>query len=161
MSARTVLRLKSWLPQHINAEKPVVLAGRELPSQVGAALSAPLRVLCVGAGEWLVVSHERQASALRADIEADLTTYGLALVDVTHGLTGLAVRGCAAREMLSKGCGLDFDPRSFVVGRCARTRLAQIPVVIDCLDTPPRFELYVARSYFQYLHSWLTDAAAA
>jgi hypothetical protein len=38
-------------------------------------------------------------------------------------------------------------------------RFAQIPVIIDCLDEPPRFELTVARSYLQYLRFWLTYAA--
>jgi sarcosine oxidase, subunit gamma len=161
MSARAVLRLKSWLPEHSSGAQPVMLAGGELPSQVGATVSGPLRILCVGPGEWLIVSHERRASKLREDIESDLTRYGLALVELTHGLAGLEVRGCDAREVLSKGCGLDFHPRAFRVGRCARTRFAQIPVVIDCLDESPRFELYVARSYFHYMHSWITAAAAA
>jgi sarcosine oxidase subunit gamma len=160
MTFRTSLRLKSWLPQHTNGVKPVVLAGRQLPLQVGATLPASPRVLCVGPGEWLVVSYARQALELREDIEPALSRQGLVLVDLTHGLSGLDVRGSAAREVLSKGSGLDFHPRSFPVDRCARTRLAQIPVVIDCLDASPRFELYVARSYFQYLHSWIFDAAS-
>jgi sarcosine oxidase, subunit gamma len=159
MGARALLRLKSWLPEHSSAEQPVMLAGRELPSQVGAAVSGPLRILCVGPGEWLIVSHDRQALELREDIQSDLTRYGLALVELSHGLAGLEVRGCDAREVLSKGCGLDFHPRGFPVGRCARTRFAQIPVVIDCLDESPRFELYVARSHFHYLHSWISAAA--
>ena len=159
MTFRTSLRLKSWLPEVTNGEKPVVLAGRQLPLQVGATLPGPPRVLCVGPGEWLVVSYPRQALELREDIDPDLSRQGVVLVDLTHGLAGLDVRGSAAREVLSKGSGLDFHPRSFPVDRCARTRLAQIPVVIDCLDAPPRFELYVARSYFKYLQSWVFDAA--
>jgi sarcosine oxidase, subunit gamma len=159
LTFRTSLRLKSWLPEVTNGEKPVVLAGRQLPLQVGATLPGPPRVLCVGPGEWLVVAYPRQALELREDIEPDLSRQGLVVVDLTHGLAGLDVRGSAARDVLSKGSGLDFHPRSFPVDRCARTRLAQIPVVIDCLDAPPRFELNVARSYFQYLHSWVFDAA--
>jgi sarcosine oxidase subunit gamma len=69
------------------------------------------------------------------------------------------VRGSAARELLSKGCGLDLHPESFPAGHCARARFAQIPVVIECLEEPPRFEMTVARSYLQYLQSWLEDAA--
>lgn len=159
VSGRTSLRLKSWLPEYTNAAKPVVLAGWELPSQVGVTLSGPMRVLCVGPGEWLIMSHEYPAS-LRERIEPDLPKHGLALVDLTDGLAGLDVRGCAAREVLSKGCGLDLHPRGFPAQWCARTRFAQIPLVIECLDSPPRFELHVARSYFHYLHTWLIDAAA-
>jgi sarcosine oxidase subunit gamma len=72
----------------------------------------------------------------------------------------LRVQRPDARELLSKGCGLDLHPRFFAPDQCARTRFAQIPVVIDCLNGPSRFELYVARSHLSYLHSWLVDAAA-
>lgn len=157
---RTSLRLTSWLPEYTNAAKPVVLAGRELPLQVGATLPGPMRVLCIGPGEWLIVSHKYSASSLRERIEPDLQKYGLVLADLTDGLAGLDVRGSAVREVLSKGCGLDLHPRTFPAERCARTRFAQIPLIIECLDHPHRFELHVARSYFQYLHAWLTDATA-
>jgi sarcosine oxidase gamma subunit len=46
-----------------------------------------------------------------------------------------------------------------MVGQCLRTRLAHVPVVILCLDEAPRYELWVARSYREYLRSWLHDAA--
>jgi len=159
VGGRAFLRLKSWLPADITANRPVLLAGRELPSQVGATLPGPVHVLCVGPGEWLIVSHEHPVSSLRECIEPDRRKRYLVLVDLTDGFAGLDVQGSAAREIMSKGCGLDFHPRSFPAGRCARTRFAQIPVVIDCLDQPCRFELYVARSYVDYLRSWLTDAA--
>jgi sarcosine oxidase subunit gamma len=160
VSGRTLLRLKSWLPEYTTRGKPVALAGQELPSRVGATLSGAMHALCVGPGEWLITLHEHQASSLREHIEPDLSKQGLVLVDLTDGLAVLQAQGSAVREVLCKGCGLDFHPRSFLAGRCARTRFAQIPVVIECLDEPPRFDFYVARSYLRYLHSWFTDATA-
>lgn len=161
VSGRTSLRLKSWLPQYTDGGEPVVLAGRELPSQVGATtLFGPMRVLCVGPGEWLIVSQEHPASSLRERIEPDLAKHGLALVDLTDAIVALDVQGCVVREVLAKGCGLDLHPRSFPAEWCARTRFAQIPLLIECLDNPPRFELHMARSYLHYLHAWITDAAA-
>jgi sarcosine oxidase subunit gamma len=79
---------------------------------------------------------------------------------MTDGLTAFRLQGPLTRELLSKGCGLDLHPQSLPPGRCARTRLAQIPVVMDFLDDSSDIDLYVARSYGAYLHSWLTDAAA-
>lgn len=160
VSGRALLRLKIWLPEYTTDGMAVVLAGQELPSQAGATLPGPIRVLCVGPGEWLLVSQEHSAASLRERIASDLPKHGVALVDLTDAFATLEVRGSAARELLSKGCGLDSHPRSFPIGRCARARFAQIPVVIECLDGPPRFDLYVTRSYFHYLNSWLTDAAA-
>jgi len=156
---RTVLRVKSWFAESVSGGRPVVLAGQVLPSQVGATVSEPLHVVCVGPGDWLIVSSEQPATRQSERLECALALPGLAVVDLSDGLASIDVRGPAAREVFSKGCGLDFHPRGFPVGRCARTRLAQVLVVIECIDDSPRFELTVARSYSRYLHAWLTDAA--
>lgn len=159
LSGRTVLRLKCWLAGSVIGGKPVALAGQVLPSQAGATtVSQSAHVLCIGPGDWLIVS-EQPASCLRERVESEGAQQGLAIVELTDGLASLEVRGPGVRELLSKGCGLDLHPRRFAAGRCARTRFAQVPVVIECLDEPPRFELTVARSYFAYLHAWLADAA--
>src|SRR5215213_6271863 len=155
ISGRSVLRLRSWLREFSRGGKPVMLHGRELPAQVGQILTGEVRALCVSPGEWLVVSTQSNS---RRPLPPDESTQGLVLVDLTDGLAIIDVGGFAARAILSKGCGLDLHPRSFPAGRCARTRFAQIPVVVECLE-PSRFELYVARSYRHYLHSWLEDAA--
>lgn len=161
LAQRSVLRLRAWQPEPSNDPSPVVLAGQMLPATVGETLSGSARALCVGPGDWLIVSEQHTASHLREHFEPDLSRQGLALVDLTDGLAVIDVRGPTAREILSKGCGLDMHPRSFPPGRCARTRFAQIAVVIECLDDGRlRFELTVARSYLHYLHSWLADAAA-
>ena len=153
-------RLKSWLPRRSAGVGAPTLGGRELPLEVGTTLGGPIRVLCIGPHEWLVVLADRDAAGLPEQTVADLKTQGLVLVDFMGGLTVFEVRGPAARDLLSKGCGLDFHLRSFVVGQCARARLAQLPVVIECIEDPARFHLYVARSYLDYFHAWLTDATA-
>jgi sarcosine oxidase, subunit gamma len=159
ISDRTLLRLKSWSPEHVTGRTPAWLAGWELPSQVGLTLSEAMRILCTAPGEWLLVSQANHASGLREFIEADRLRQGMALVDLTSGLEVLGVGGPAVRQVLSKGCGLDFHPRRFPCGRCARTRFAQIPVLLDCIEELDRFELYVTRSHAQCLKDWLLDAA--
>ena len=158
MTGRTVLRLKSWTPVHTPGG-PAMFGARELPSQVGSTLQGAMRILCTAPGEWLLVSPGNPASDLRELIEADSSRQGMALVELTSGLEVLDVGGVSVRQVLSKGCGLDFHPRRFPCGRCARTRFAQIPVLLDCIEELDRFELYVARSYAQYLKDWLLDAA--
>jgi sarcosine oxidase subunit gamma len=159
LSGRTVLRLKCWLAGSVTGGKPVALAGQVLPLEVGETASESAHVLCIGPGDWLIVTSAEPASHLRERLGCDRALPGLGIVDLTDGLAGLELRGAAAREVLSKGCTLDLHLRRFPAGQCARTRFAQVPVVIECLDEPPRFELTVARSYFRYLHAWLTDAA--
>jgi heterotetrameric sarcosine oxidase gamma subunit len=136
----------------------VVLDGRDLPRRGGDTLTGPLRVLCLAPGEWLILSGKSSAE-LRAHLQAGLQQYGLAFVDWSDGYAGLALEGSAARTVLSKACGLDLDSHAFPPGRCARTRLAQLPVIVECREVA-RFELYVARSYAHYLRDWLLDAGA-
>jgi heterotetrameric sarcosine oxidase gamma subunit len=150
---RSIWRLKSWQTPRFAARAD--LTGQILPTNVGTTASGVWRILCLGPGEWLFTAPT--TSTLSTPVVA---IHPIALVDLTDGLTGFRLQGPLARELLSKGCGLDLHPRSLPPGRCARTRLAQIPVVIDCLDDSSGIDLYAARSYGACLKSWLTDAAA-
>jgi len=153
-------RAQSWVPERPGSDKAPRLGEQAFPTQVGTTSRGSPRILCLGPGDWLIVSREQTSSGLRQRLDPDLAGQGLALVDVTDAWVTLEVHGPSARDLLAKGCGLDLHRHSFVSGRCARTRCAQIPVILECLDDSPRFELSVARSYFDYLHSWLKDAAA-
>lgn len=134
---------------------------RGLPSQVGSTAAIPGGLaMCAGPREWLVVARELESGAVGAQIQNDFADRGAIALDVTDALAVLEVQGASARELLSKGCGLDLHVSAFRVGQCARTRFAQIPVLLLCFETEERFELYAGRSYAQYLYSWLSDAAA-
>jgi sarcosine oxidase subunit gamma len=160
VSAYTFLRMKTWLPEVIAGSLPVMLLGTAAPSQVGGVLAASTstRVLCLAPGEWLIVSREK-ASILHQKLEPESAKFGLTRLELTDGIGTLELQGPAARDVLSKGCGLDLHPRTFPPGRCTRTRFAQLPVVIESLDQPPRYELLVARSYSTWLADWLADAS--
>jgi len=125
-----------------------------LPSEVGTSAVAECRVLCLGPGEWLAISATLSLPSLQSGaISAEL---GLIAVDVTSAIELLELRGPGARELLSGGCGIDFDLRRFAIGRCCRTRLAMIAVVIDHVAENV-YNLYCAPSYLAYMRSWLSD----
>jgi heterotetrameric sarcosine oxidase gamma subunit len=157
-SARSVLRVKSW-QSHRAGGAPLVLGGYELPDSVGEVTVESSRVLCTGPGEWLIVRRPADVSRLRNVWAPELSAQCLALVDLTAGFSVLELLGSDVRKVLAKSCSLDVDPRCFRAGHCARTRFAQLPVVLDCIQDPGVFELYVARSNAQFLNAWLSDAA--
>jgi sarcosine oxidase, subunit gamma len=156
VTGRSLLLLKSWTPA---AEPRIQVAGVELLAKVGTTVPGEPRVLCTGPSEWLLVGTKVLPWPERGRIETDCGRHGIALADVSSGLAVLAVRGAASRDVLSRGCGLDLDPRAFSCPHCARTRFAHIAVVIDAIQGPDAFELYVAESYVHYLTTWLNDAA--
>lgn len=156
---RGVLRLTSCLPQSLREGRPVRLMSTELPVQVGmTCLLRELRLLCVSPGEWLLSSPTTSGTEIRDTIAKDCKSQHVEYADVSAGHAVIEVTGVSAREVLSKGCGIDLHPRVLFAGRCVRTRFAQVPVVIDCVQDPDRFELYTGRSYTHYLKDWLFDA---
>src|SRR4051812_10040922 len=118
VAGRAAVRLKSWQP---GAATFTVAPDSE----------EPFRVLQLGPGEWLAISDAFDGTKLQQQLERSLRERGMAVVDLSQGLAVLRVAGPAAREVLSKGCGLDMHSRSFPAGHCARTRFAQLPVIIE------------------------------
>ncbi len=156
---RAVLEINSWLPDLKSGAKHLSLDGRELPSEVGATLPGSIRILCLAPGRWMLVSEEQTPASVAGRFAAEVAAQGAVLTDATDGIGVLSIRGPLARDVLSKGCGLDFHPSAFHVGRCARTRFAQMAVIVEHIDDAPSFRLYVARSYLRFLTDWIADAA--
>lgn len=119
-----------------------------------------MRVLTLAPGEWWIISDALTGPQLVERLRPQLKACDIAAVDLSFALKALCIEGSAARELLAKGCGIDFHPRCFPRGLAIRTRFAQAAVTLECLDDPsPRFELHVGRSYLAWLRSWLDDAA--
>ena len=154
-----IIRFKSWLPEYSSGQKPVVIAGVDHSSETSDEQRTPARALNVGPGEWLIVSRERETSTLRERIAADLAVFGLVLTDVSDELAAIELRGSLARHVLAIGCEHEGHREALHGGRCALTRIANVDVVVDCVEDAPRFDLYFRRGYYDYLYSWLKNAA--
>ena len=155
--ARTVLQLTSYLPEVAQGCKPVCLGAIELPARVGTAHAGRVRILTLGPAEWWLVGRE-----ISAEVEAlsavEREAQGLVISDFSSAISVFEVSGAGARALFAKACGLEIDGAAFLIGTCARTRFANLSVVIDLVQGPDRFELYVGRSFTPYLTAWLADA---
>ena len=142
--------------------------GAAPPSEANRALVRPeVTLLWLGPNEWWIVTpevDEELADSLRealAGLHAAVTLVG-------DSRTCLRVAGPRAGDLLAKGCPLDLHPRAFAAGHCAQSLLAKAGVLIHRLeegsdgggDGAPVYELYVLRSFADYLWRWLEDAAA-
>ena len=107
---------------------------------------------------WLVQAM-RDRDDLAAQVRSDCTQLTCAVTDLSDALVTIALEGSDAGAVLARGCGLDLRAGSFGVQACARTRLAQLPVLIR-RSTSFRFELVVDSAAARYLQEWLVDAAA-
>ena len=134
--------------------------GIALPTTANTAEGDPdgTRLLWLGPDEWLLASV-----ATNADIPSTLQKAASAMTEVGEARTVIRIGGVNAREVLAKGCSLDLHPRAFAPGQCAQTQLARAAVIIDHtqLDETTgsaEFDLYVLRSFAEYLWTWVEDA---
>jgi heterotetrameric sarcosine oxidase gamma subunit len=155
VAGRSILRLKSWMPS-TNAQ--FVVAGVQLPTKVGAvAFAGDFRALCVGPDDLLLASSRQLSAPMRERIARDSLSQGIAVVDLTPGISVIELSG-GARGILARSCSLDFEPQTSAHFQCARTRFAQLAVVIDLHKGGNAIDLYVARSHGAWLTGWLADA---
>lgn len=82
------------------------------------------------------------------------------LVHVGEGHRRWVLEDPWGREVLARGCSLDLHPKSFPGGRCARTLLAQIPVLLVRPPAAAEFHLIAEASLSDYAQQWLEDAFA-
>lgn len=129
-------------------------------------LAGPLEVsggdprrLWLGPDRWLLVSD-----TMTPDVIIDSCNKALAgivhnAVDYSAGLAVFRIIGQQARTLLASGTGVDLRPDRFPIGRCCRTRLAQIAAVITA-EAADQYDVYVDRSYETYLANWFAESSS-
>lgn len=113
----------------------------------------------LGPDEWLIVTPAESRTRIEHDLRTALAGQHFALTDVSGGETALHLHGTHVRDVLAKGCPIDFHPRVFGIGQCAQSHLGKAPVLIGQIEEQPYFELVVRRSFAEYVWTWLEVAA--
>ncbi len=131
--------------------------GLALPEQANRAIFGNnLHALWVAPGEWLLVS---EVSPGHDDISARVTDNGGALSELSHARTVFRIAAGPARDILAKDCPLDLRPWEFLPGHCAQSVLAGVAILVHYSADGAHMDIYVPRSYGQFMHAWLKDAA--
>lgn len=135
----------------------LAVGGVSLPQQPNCWNGRDPLVWWVAPDAWLIQSAQagNDVAAMARTACADLAC---AITDLSDALETIALDGPYAAAVLARGCGLDLGEESFGAQSSARTRLAQLPVLVR-KATASRFELVVDRAAAQYLEDWLRDAA--
>jgi sarcosine oxidase subunit gamma len=133
--------------------------GLPLPKKaLTSSVAEDLMALWLGPDEWLLVARGQERPLDHMAREA-LSGRAASVVDVSDGLSVIAVEGPRARDLLARGCSLDLHPRVFADGAVARSLLAKAPVILHRRDKDS-FDLYVGRSFAEYLWQWLAVSAS-
>jgi sarcosine oxidase gamma subunit len=109
---------------------------------------------------WLCCTLERRAALERLirPVIAQLQAQAVAVsvIDLGDAWPALELSGPDSFDWLAQGCALDV--RALGMHRCARTRLAQAPVVVVPWPELAGVTLRVERSYLGYVERWFEQA---
>lgn len=113
-----------------------------------SAVRDGVAALWLGPDEWLLTGEVSPIA---------LEEHHASAVDVTDNSTILRLAGPRARDVLAKGCPLDFHPSVFPVGEVAQSLIGPVDVIIHQVEADG-FDLHVRRSFAEYLWLWLEDS---
>ena len=122
-----------------------------------------VHVLWMGPDEWLIVAPKSEHDGLALKLTSALAGVHASVVDVSESRTIIRLSGKNARETLSKGCSIDLHHRAFNKGQVINSLLAQAHVTLhqgsnDEDANGTAYDIFVHRSFAEYLWSWLEDA---
>ena len=137
--------------------------GFALPAEPNSTAGAGvITAFWLGPDEWWIVTpgpEPEAGPALAEKLRGALADHCHAVTDVGESRTCIRLSGPEARAVLQKGCPIDLHPRVFQPAACAQTCLAKATVLIHHASDGPAFDVYVPRSFAEYLWAWLEDAA--
>lgn len=134
--------------------------GVDLPTKANTVAGNGARqILWLGPNEWWVTARDGEAASLVDALRAAFTGQHAVACDVSESRAIITLKGPRAREVLMRGVSLDLHPKVFGPGQCAQTGLSRCNVLLHLLDESPRFEIYVLKSFSDYLWRWLEQVA--
>jgi len=113
------------------------------------------RILWSAPNTWLVISRKEN---IVKTIQEAFNSENFAVTDISHSRAVIQIKGLQAKEILKKGCPLNFN--EFEKNNCAGTVFHGINIVVDFVDNnPDMFSLYTLRSFGESFYHHITDAA--
>ena len=113
------------------------------------------RILWTAPSTWLVISRKEN---IVEKIKEKCNSDNFAITDISHSRAIIQIKGPQAKDILKKGCPLNFN--EFENNNCAGTVFHGINIVIDFVgNNPDTFNLLTLRSFGESFYHHITDAA--
>jgi len=113
------------------------------------------RILWSAPSTWLVISRKENIVEI---IKEKCNRDNFAITDISHSRTIIQIKGLQAKDILKKGCPLNFN--EFENNNCAGTVFHGINIVVDFVGkNPDTFNLLTLRSFGESFYHHITDAA--
>ena len=113
------------------------------------------RILWSAPSTCLVISRKKNIVEM---IKGKCNSDNFAITDITHSRAIIQIKGLQAKDILKKGCPLNFN--EFENNNCAGTVFHGINIVVDFVGSnPDTFNLLTLRSFGESFYHHITDAA--
>ena len=113
------------------------------------------RILWNAPNTWLVFSKKEDIMKI---IQKNCNDENIALTDISHSRAVIQIQGFQAKEVLKKGCPINFN--EFKKNNCAGSVFHGINILVDCVEeNPQKFNLLTLRSFGESFYHHITDAA--
>jgi heterotetrameric sarcosine oxidase gamma subunit len=151
----TIIQVVQYKKSEIQI-KSINIEGLEFPlknSQVSS--NKDLRILWSAPRTWLLISTKKNITKKITE-KCDIVNF--ALTDISHSRAVIQIKGIQAKEVLKKGCPINFN--EFNKNNCAGSSFHGIAIVVDCIDADPStFNLITLRSFGESFYHHITDAS--
>ena len=113
------------------------------------------RILWNGPKNWLLVSNKKN---LLKDISKKFEETDFAVTDLSHSRAIIEIEGQETKEVLKKGCPLNFN--TLEKNKSINSTYNGIAFTVDMLDeNPDKVRLFALRSFGESLYHSITDAS--
>jgi sarcosine oxidase, subunit gamma len=157
---RTIVNIRGAASDPAFSAAVQTATGLSLPSAANTvSFGGVCQILWLGPNEWWITGPDGEADSLVEALRANFAGQHATACDVSESRAIIRLTGPKARDVLMRGVSLDLHPREFRVGQCAQTGVSRANALIHLVDDAPTFELYVLKSFSDYLWRWLEIVA--
>ena len=151
----TIVQIVQYKKSKIQLQS-VQIDGLKFPVESPNILSnKETRILWTAPSTWLVISRrENIVETIKEKCNSD----DFAITDISHSRAIIQIKGLQAKDILKKGCPLNFN--EFENNNCAGSVFHGINIVVDFVGSnPDTFNLLTLRSFGESFYHHITDAA--
>ena len=113
------------------------------------------RIFWSGPNTWQIMSKKEDIKKI---IEKTCNNEDFAITDISHSRAAIHIEGTLAKEVLKKGCPINFN--EFTQNNCVSSVFHGITIVIDCVSEEKQiFNLFALRSFGESLYHHISDAS--
>ena len=151
----TIVQVVQYKKSKVNI-KSIQIEDLDFPLQnLKVTMNKETRIIWTAPSTWLVISKKDN---IIKNIEKNCDSNDFAITDITHSRAVIQIKGFQAKDLLKKGCPLNFN--EFENNNCAGTVFHGINIIVDFTDkNPDTFNLLTLRSFGESFYHHITDAA--